>query len=121
MTRNLRAHNAEDGIDAFIAKRKPVWRDAWRPERDDYAMIRLAGIATLGALKKQNANLHLAYAARHVNPRLGRIRAERPPAACYRLFSGLERWVFQRLGPDLFLSRACARGWLRSSRRGAVR
>jgi enoyl-CoA hydratase/carnithine racemase len=27
MTRNLLAHDAEEGIDAFIAKRKPVWRD----------------------------------------------------------------------------------------------
>jgi len=28
MTRNLLAHDAEEGIDAFVAKRKPVWRDA---------------------------------------------------------------------------------------------
>jgi enoyl-CoA hydratase/carnithine racemase len=28
MTRNMLAHDAEEGIDAFIAKRKPVWRDA---------------------------------------------------------------------------------------------
>jgi enoyl-CoA hydratase/carnithine racemase len=27
MTRNMLAHDAEEGIDAFIAKRKPVWRD----------------------------------------------------------------------------------------------
>jgi enoyl-CoA hydratase/carnithine racemase len=27
MTRNMQAHDAEEGIDAFIAKRKPVWRD----------------------------------------------------------------------------------------------
>jgi enoyl-CoA hydratase/carnithine racemase len=28
MTRNMLAHDAEEGIDAFIAKRKPVWKDA---------------------------------------------------------------------------------------------
>ena len=28
MARNMLAHDAEEGIDAFIAKRKPVWRDA---------------------------------------------------------------------------------------------
>jgi len=28
MTKNMLAHDAEEGIDAFIAKRKPVWRDA---------------------------------------------------------------------------------------------
>jgi enoyl-CoA hydratase/carnithine racemase len=28
MTQNMLAHDAEEGIDAFIAKRKPVWRDA---------------------------------------------------------------------------------------------
>jgi enoyl-CoA hydratase/carnithine racemase len=28
MTRNMLTHDAEEGIDAFIAKRKPVWRDA---------------------------------------------------------------------------------------------
>jgi enoyl-CoA hydratase/carnithine racemase len=28
MTRNMLAHDAEEGIDAFIAKRKPVWTDA---------------------------------------------------------------------------------------------
>jgi enoyl-CoA hydratase/carnithine racemase len=27
MTRNMQARDAEEGIDAFIAKRKPVWRD----------------------------------------------------------------------------------------------
>jgi enoyl-CoA hydratase/carnithine racemase len=27
MTRNMQAHDAEEGIDAFIHKRKPVWRD----------------------------------------------------------------------------------------------
>ena len=27
MTRNMLAHDAEEGIDAFIAKRKPIWRD----------------------------------------------------------------------------------------------
>ena len=27
MTRNMLAHDAEEGIDAFIAKRKPVWKD----------------------------------------------------------------------------------------------
>jgi enoyl-CoA hydratase/carnithine racemase len=27
MTRNMLAHDAAEGIDAFIAKRKPVWRD----------------------------------------------------------------------------------------------
>jgi hypothetical protein len=27
MTRNLLAHDAEEGIDAFIAKRQPMWRD----------------------------------------------------------------------------------------------
>ena len=27
MTRNMLAHDAEEGIDAFIQKRKPVWRD----------------------------------------------------------------------------------------------
>jgi enoyl-CoA hydratase/carnithine racemase len=27
MTQNMLAHDAEEGIDAFIAKRKPVWRD----------------------------------------------------------------------------------------------
>jgi enoyl-CoA hydratase/carnithine racemase len=27
MVRNMLAHDAEEGIDAFIAKRKPVWRD----------------------------------------------------------------------------------------------
>ncbi|MFZ2004460.1 MAG: enoyl-CoA hydratase [Stellaceae bacterium] len=27
MTRNMLAYDAEEGIDAFIAKRKPVWRD----------------------------------------------------------------------------------------------
>jgi enoyl-CoA hydratase/carnithine racemase len=27
MTRNLLAHDAEEGIDAFIEKRKPVWKD----------------------------------------------------------------------------------------------
>ena len=27
MTKNMLAHDAEEGIDAFIAKRKPVWRD----------------------------------------------------------------------------------------------
>ena len=27
MTRNMLAHDAEEGIDAFIAKRKPVWTD----------------------------------------------------------------------------------------------
>ncbi|HTW50659.1 MAG TPA: enoyl-CoA hydratase [Stellaceae bacterium] len=27
MIQNLRVHDAEEGIDAFIAKRKPVWRD----------------------------------------------------------------------------------------------
>ncbi|HXP05285.1 MAG TPA: enoyl-CoA hydratase [Stellaceae bacterium] len=28
MTKNMLAHDAEEGIDAFIEKRKPVWRDA---------------------------------------------------------------------------------------------
>ncbi|HEV2186641.1 MAG TPA: enoyl-CoA hydratase-related protein, partial [Stellaceae bacterium] len=28
MTKNMLAHDAEEGIDAFIAKRKPVWRDS---------------------------------------------------------------------------------------------
>jgi enoyl-CoA hydratase/carnithine racemase len=28
MTRNMLAHDAEEGIDAFIEKRKPVWKDA---------------------------------------------------------------------------------------------
>ena len=28
MTRNMLAHDAEEGIDAFIAKRKPVWTDS---------------------------------------------------------------------------------------------
>ena len=28
MTKNMLAYDAEEGIDAFIAKRKPVWRDA---------------------------------------------------------------------------------------------
>ena len=28
MTRNMLTHDAEEGIDAFIAKRKPVWTDA---------------------------------------------------------------------------------------------
>jgi len=28
MTDNMQAHDAEEGIDAFIEKRKPVWRDA---------------------------------------------------------------------------------------------
>jgi enoyl-CoA hydratase/carnithine racemase len=28
MTRNMMAHDAEEGIDAFIEKRKPVWKDA---------------------------------------------------------------------------------------------
>ena len=27
MTQNMLAHDAEEGIDAFIQKRKPVWRD----------------------------------------------------------------------------------------------
>jgi enoyl-CoA hydratase/carnithine racemase len=27
MTRNMQAHDAEEGIEAFIEKRKPVWRD----------------------------------------------------------------------------------------------
>src|SRR5580704_1400455 len=27
MTQNMLAHDAEEGIDAFIAKRKPVWKD----------------------------------------------------------------------------------------------
>jgi enoyl-CoA hydratase/carnithine racemase len=27
MTRNMLAHDAEEGIDAFIEKRKPVWKD----------------------------------------------------------------------------------------------
>jgi enoyl-CoA hydratase/carnithine racemase len=28
MTQNMQVHDAEEGIDAFIEKRKPVWRDA---------------------------------------------------------------------------------------------
>jgi enoyl-CoA hydratase/carnithine racemase len=27
MTLNMQANDAEEGIDAFITKRKPVWRD----------------------------------------------------------------------------------------------
>jgi hypothetical protein len=28
MTRNMLARDAEEGIDAFLAKRAPVWQDA---------------------------------------------------------------------------------------------
>ena len=28
MTRNMLAHDAEEGIDAFLAKRPPVWQDS---------------------------------------------------------------------------------------------
>jgi hypothetical protein len=40
MTQNMLAHDAAEGIGAFIEKRKPVWKDAWGVLTGLYMIIR---------------------------------------------------------------------------------